>query len=39
LAAIQGGVLMLQATGSLDYLVGGLDAAMFPLGIRGPVSA
>jgi hypothetical protein len=29
---------MLQATGSLDYLVAGLDTAMLPLGIRGPVS-
>jgi hypothetical protein len=39
LAAIQGGVLMLQATGSLDYLVAGLDAAMFPLAIRGQAGA
>jgi hypothetical protein len=30
---------MLQATGSLDYLVGALDAAMFPLRIRGPAGA
>jgi AcrR family transcriptional regulator len=39
LAAIQGGVLMLQATGSLDYLVAGLDTAMFPLRIRGSAGA
>jgi AcrR family transcriptional regulator len=37
LAAIQGGVLMLQATGSLNYLESGLDLAMFSLGIRGSV--
>jgi hypothetical protein len=30
---------MLQATGSLDYLVAGLDTAMFPLGIRGSAGA
>jgi AcrR family transcriptional regulator len=34
LAAIQGGVLMLQATGRLGYLEDGLDVAMIPLGAR-----
>jgi AcrR family transcriptional regulator len=39
LAAIQGGVIMLQATGRLGYLEAGLDVAMIPLGTRRPVSA
>jgi AcrR family transcriptional regulator len=38
LAAIQGGVLMLQATGRIDYLEAGLDVAMFSLGIRESAS-
>lgn len=33
LAAVQGGATMLLATGSLDYLVAGLDVALLPLGI------
>jgi AcrR family transcriptional regulator len=39
LAAIQGGVLMLQATGSIDYLKAGLDVAMYSAGIRETVNA
>ena len=39
LAAIQGGVLMLQATGRLGYLEDGLDVAMIPLGARRQAAA
>ena len=33
LAAIQGGVVLLQATGSISYLEEALDAALLPLGV------
>jgi len=39
LAAIQGGVVMLQATGRLVYLESGLAVAMKPLAAAKPVSA
>jgi AcrR family transcriptional regulator len=39
LAAIQGGVVMLQATGRVAYLESGLDLALAPLHVSGPVSA
>jgi len=34
LAAIQGGVVMLQATGRITYLEAALDSALLPLGLR-----
>ena len=39
LTAIQGGVVMLQATGRLVYLESGLAVAMKPLAAAKPVSA
>jgi len=38
LAAIQGGVVMLQATGRIAYLESGLDLALAPLHATRPVS-
>jgi AcrR family transcriptional regulator len=38
LAAIQGGVVMLQATGRIAYLESGLDLALAPLQATRPVS-
>ncbi len=39
LAAIQGGVVILQATGRIAYLESALDLAMAPLAAASPVSA
>ena len=38
LAAIQGGVMMLQSTGRIGYLESGLDLALAPLHVTTPAS-